>query len=133
MVSSAVGPDPSVGGSESKLTFADLELDEDTRQVRRGGRLIELTPTEHRLLRYLLANAGRVLTRDEILEAVWGYPSAGNASVLETYISYLRQKVEHRARVHPHGPRGRVRPPPPAVARRSTGRCGSPASTLQVL
>ena len=91
---STVGPDPGTGSSESKLTFADLELDEATQQVRADGRLIELTPTEYRLLRYLLANARRVLTRDQILEAVWDYTFAGNASVLETYISYLRQKVD---------------------------------------
>lgn len=83
-----------VGGGAAKLAFADLELDEDTRDVRRDGRLIELTPTEYKLLRYLLANARRVLTRDQILEAVWDYTFAGNASVLETYISYLRQKVD---------------------------------------
>ncbi|NLV55733.1 MAG: response regulator transcription factor [Acidimicrobiales bacterium] len=83
-----------VGPGESKLSFADLELDEETRDVWRGGRLIELTPTEFKLLRYLLANARRVLTRDQILEAVWDYTFAGNASVLETYISYLRQKVD---------------------------------------
>jgi two-component system OmpR family response regulator len=83
-----------LAASTSKLSFADLELDEDTREVRRDGRLIELTPTEHKLLRYLLANARRVLTRDQILEAVWDYTFAGNASVLETYISYLRQKVD---------------------------------------
>lgn len=82
----------SSGGS--KLSFADLELDEETREVHRDGRLIELTPTEYKLLRYLLANARRVLTRDQILEAVWDYTFAGNASVLETYISYLRQKVD---------------------------------------
>jgi two-component system OmpR family response regulator len=82
------------GAGEQKLAFADLELDEETRDVWRDGRLIELTPTEYRLLRYLLANARRVLTRDQILEAVWDYTFAGNASVLETYISYLRQKVD---------------------------------------
>jgi len=76
------------------LSFADLELDEETRDVWRDGRFIELTPTEFRLLRHLLANARRVLTRDQILEAVWDYDFAGNASVLETYISYLRQKVD---------------------------------------
>jgi two-component system OmpR family response regulator len=62
--------------------------------VWRDGRLIELTPTEYKLLRYLLVNAKRVLTRDQILEAVWDYTFAGNASVLETYISYLRQKID---------------------------------------
>ena len=82
------------GPGEHKLTFADLELDEDTREVWRDGRLIELTPTEYRLLHYLLANARRVLTRDQILEHVWDYTFAGNASVLETYISYLRHKID---------------------------------------
>jgi two-component system OmpR family response regulator len=83
-----------VGAGASKITFADLELDDETRDVWRDGRLIELTPTEYKLLRYLLVNAKRVLTRDQILEAVWDYTFAGNASVLETYISYLRQKVD---------------------------------------
>jgi two-component system, OmpR family, response regulator len=82
------------GPGERKLSYADLELDEDTRDVWRGGKLIELTPTEYKLLHYLLANARRVLTRDQILENVWDYTFAGNASVLETYISYLRQKVD---------------------------------------
>ena len=82
------------GPGDSRLSYADLELDEDTRDVWRAGRLIELTPTEYKLLRYLLANARRVLTRDQILEHVWDYTFAGNASVLETYISYLRRKVD---------------------------------------
>jgi two-component system OmpR family response regulator len=83
-----------VGPGEHKLSFADLELDEDTREVWRDGQLIELTPTEYKLLHYLLANARRVLTRDQILEQVWDYTFAGNASVLETYISYLRHKID---------------------------------------
>jgi two-component system OmpR family response regulator len=82
------------GPGEHKLAYADLELDEDTRDVWRSGRLIELTPTEYRLLHYLLSNARRVLTRDQILEHVWDYTFAGNASVLETYISYLRHKID---------------------------------------
>jgi two-component system OmpR family response regulator len=82
------------GPGEHKLSFADLELDEDTREVWRDGSLIELTPTEYKLLHYLLANARRVLTRDQILEHVWDYTFAGNASVLETYISYLRHKID---------------------------------------
>jgi two-component system, OmpR family, response regulator len=77
-----------------RLSYADLELDEETRDVWRAGRLVELTPTEFKLLRYLLANARRVLTRDQILEHVWDYTFAGNASVLETYISYLRHKID---------------------------------------
>ena len=79
---------------DHRLTYADLELDEETRDVWRAGRLIELTPTEYKLLHYLLANARRVLTRDQILEHVWEYTFSGNASVLETYISYLRHKVD---------------------------------------
>ena len=63
--------------------------------VWRGGQLVELTPTEYKLLHYLLANARRVLTRDQILEHVWDYTFAGNASVLETYISYLRHKIDN--------------------------------------
>lgn len=82
------------GPGERRLSYADLELDEDTRDVWRAGRLVELTPTEYRLLHYLLANARRVLTREQILEHVWDYTFAGNASVLETYISYLRHKVD---------------------------------------
>jgi two-component system OmpR family response regulator len=62
--------------------------------VRRRGELIELTPTEYRLLRYLLANAGRVLSRNQILDHVWDYDFGGDASVLETYVSYLRRKVD---------------------------------------
>ena len=83
-----------MGPGETRLVFADLELDDETMDVWRDGRLIELTLTEYKLLRYLLANARRVLTRDQILEEVWDYSFAGNASVLETYISYLRQKVD---------------------------------------
>ena len=84
-----------MGPGEHRLAYGDLELDEDTRDVWRAGRLIQLTPTEYKLLRYLLANARRVLTRDQILEHVWDYTFATNASVLETYISYLRHKIDH--------------------------------------
>jgi two-component system OmpR family response regulator len=81
-------------GDTARLRYADLELDEDTREVWRAGQLIELTPTEYRLLHYLLSNARRVLTRDQILEHVWDYTFEGNASVLETYVSYVRHKVD---------------------------------------
>jgi two-component system, OmpR family, response regulator MprA len=76
------------------LRFADLSLDPDTREVRRGERTISLTRTEFALLELLLANPRRVLTRDRILEQVWGYdfPTTGNA--LEVYIGYLRRKTE---------------------------------------
>jgi two-component system, OmpR family, response regulator len=83
-----------MGAGEHRLAYADLEMDVDTRDVWRAGRLIELTPTEYKLLHYLLTNARRVLTRDQILEHVWEYTFAGNASVLETYISYLRHKID---------------------------------------
>lgn len=82
------------GPGEHRLSYADLELDEDTREVWRGGQLVELTPTEYRLLHYLLSNARRVLTREQILDRVWDYTFTANASVLETYISYLRQKID---------------------------------------
>ena len=76
------------------LVFADLELDEDTREVSRAGRPIELTATEYRLLRYLMLNGRRVLTRSQLLDHVWEYDFGGDARVLETYISYLRKKID---------------------------------------
>ncbi|WP_147255953.1 response regulator transcription factor [Pseudonocardia hierapolitana] len=81
-------------GQSKPLEFADLSLDPDTRDVRRGDRPISLTRTEFTLLELLLANPRRVLTRGQILEQVWGYdfPTTGNA--LEVYIGYLRRKTE---------------------------------------
>jgi len=76
------------------LTLEDLELDEETREVRRAGRLVELTPTEFSLLRYLLVNAGRVLSKAQILDHVWSYDFGGDSNVVETYISYLRKKID---------------------------------------
>ncbi|HYF28702.1 MAG TPA: response regulator transcription factor [Baekduia sp.] len=78
----------------SVLRFEDLELDEDTREVSRGGELVELTATEFRLLHYLLRNPRRVLTRAQILDHVWEYDFGGDARVLETYVSYLRKKLD---------------------------------------
>jgi two-component system OmpR family response regulator len=78
----------------SRLTFDGLELDEDTREVTRDGRRIELTATEYRLLRFLMMNPRRVLTRAQLLDRVWNYDFNGDARVLETYISYLRKKVD---------------------------------------
>jgi two-component system, OmpR family, response regulator len=85
---------PSTAQNGASLVLADLELNEDTHEVMRAGRAVELTRTEFRLLRYLLMNAGRVLTRAQILDHVWDYDFGGDASVLETYISYLRRKVD---------------------------------------
>ena len=78
----------------SRLVFADLELDEDAHEVTRAGELIDLTATEYRLLRYLMLNPRRVLTRTQLLEHVWDYDFGGDARVLETYISYLRKKLD---------------------------------------
>jgi two-component system OmpR family response regulator len=78
----------------SRLAFDDLELDDDTREVSRAGRHIDLTDTEYRLLRYLMSNPRRVLTRAQLLDHVWSYDFGGDARVLETYISYLRKKVD---------------------------------------
>jgi two-component system OmpR family response regulator len=78
----------------SRLAFADLTLDEDTREVTRGERPIELTATEYRLLHYLLTHPRRVLTRAQLLVHVWSYDFGGDARVLETYISYLRKKID---------------------------------------
>ena len=78
----------------STLTFADLELDEESHEVRRGGTLVSLSPTEFKLLRYLLLNAGRVLSKAQILDHVWQYDFRGDDSIVESYISYLRRKVD---------------------------------------
>ncbi len=82
------------GEEGGRLVLADLELDEESHEVMRAGQLVELTRTEFRLLRYLLINAGRVLSRAQILDHVWDYDFGGDASVLETYVSYLRRKVD---------------------------------------
>ena len=77
-----------------RLVFEDLELDEESREVTRGGSPIELTATEYRLLRYLMLNPRRVMTRAQLLDHVWNYDFGGDGRVLETYISYLRKKVD---------------------------------------
>ena len=92
--------------ARSRLRFADLELDEDTFEVSRAGRSIELTATEFRLLRYLMLNPRRVLTRAQLLDHVWSYDFGGDARVLETYISYLRKKVDVGATPLLHTVRG---------------------------
>jgi len=93
-------------GHSSNLTFDDLELDDDTREVTRDGRHIDLTDTEYRLLRYLMSNPRRVLTRAQILDHVWNYDFGGDARVLETYISYLRKKVDAEGPALIHTVRG---------------------------
>ncbi|HEX4364683.1 MAG TPA: response regulator transcription factor [Solirubrobacteraceae bacterium] len=80
--------------SSSRMTFEDLELDEDTREVSRSGAPVELTATEYRLLRYLMLNPRRVLTRAQLLDHVWEYDFDGDSRILETYVSYLRKKLD---------------------------------------
>jgi two-component system, OmpR family, response regulator len=80
--------------ASGRLVFEDVELDEDAHEVTRGGSFIELTATEYRLLRYFLLNPRRVLTRAQLLEHVWQYDFGGDARVLETYVSYLRKKLD---------------------------------------
>ena len=81
-----------------QLVFEDLELDEESREVTRAGNTIALTATEYRLLRYLMLNPRRVMTRAQLLDHVWNYDFGGDGRVLETYISYLRKKLDA------HGP-----------------------------
>lgn len=81
-------------GTNGRLEYADLVLDENTLEVYRADRAITLTPTEFRLLRYLLLNAGRVLSKAQILDHVWQYDFGGDGNVVETFISYLRKKVD---------------------------------------
>jgi two-component system, OmpR family, response regulator len=85
-------------GTGPVLTFADIELNQDTYDVRRSGHLIDLSPTEFRLLRYLMLNPGRVLTRAQILDHVWSYDFGGSSTVVATYVAYLRRKLSR------HGP-----------------------------
>ncbi len=78
----------------ARLVFADIEMDDDTHEVWRQGTLIDLTATEFNLLRYLLENARRVLSKSEIVDNVWTYEFAGDPNIVETYISYLRKKID---------------------------------------
>ena len=80
--------------SAGRLRFEDLEMDEDTHEVWRAGGLVELTPTEFNLLRFMLVNPRRVVSKEQILDHVWHYDFGGDASIVETYISYLRKKVD---------------------------------------
>jgi two-component system, OmpR family, response regulator len=90
----------------ARLTYGDLEMDDDMHQVWRAGRSVELTATEYKLLRYLLANAPRVLTKAQILDHVWNYDFGGEGNVVETYVSYLRKKVDRQGPPLIHTVRG---------------------------
>jgi two-component system OmpR family response regulator len=87
---SAAGPPP----APIRLRAADLELDTESHEVWRAGRRIQLSPTEFKLLRYLMTNAGRVLSKSQILDYVWNYDFRGDSSIVESYVSYLRRKVD---------------------------------------
>jgi two-component system OmpR family response regulator len=88
-----------VDGDDGRLRCADLEMDDDAHRVTRGGVDVALSPTEYNLLRYLLLNRGRVVSKAQILDHVWDYDFGGDGGVVETYIGYLRRKLdqgEHR-------------------------------------
>jgi two-component system, OmpR family, response regulator len=85
---------PAAESETNRLTYADLVLDEDRHEVHRGDQLIPLSPTEFSLLRFLMRNAGRVMSRAQILDHVWHYDFNGNSGVVESYISYLRRKID---------------------------------------
>ena len=87
---------------DAELVVGDLVLNRDTREVRRAGRAVELTATQFELLRYLMENPRRVLSRPQILERVWGYDFGGQSNVVELYISYLRKRVDagHAPMIH---------------------------------
>ena len=82
------------GPKDHRLVVADLEMDLDAHRVWRAGEEVQLSPTEFSLLRYLMVNAGRALSRDKILDTVWQYDFEGDSSVIETFISNLRRKVD---------------------------------------
>ncbi|HXA30990.1 MAG TPA: response regulator transcription factor [Acidimicrobiales bacterium] len=85
---------PEGSDMDGRLRFADLVMDDETHEVWRANELIDLTATEFNLLRYLLVNARRVVSKSEILSAVWDYDFEGDANIVETYISYLRKKID---------------------------------------
>jgi two-component system OmpR family response regulator len=88
-----------IPNQHSTLRSGDLELDEARWTVHRAGRQVDLSPTEFRLLAFLMRNQGRVVTRAQLLENVWGWDGDGQSQIVETYVSYLRRKLD------PLGPR----------------------------
>jgi two-component system, OmpR family, response regulator len=80
--------------NDGLLRYADLEMDEDAHIVRRAGKVVDLSPTEFNLLRYLMDNAGRVVSKAQILDRVWSYDFGGDGRIVESYIYYLRKKVD---------------------------------------
>jgi two-component system OmpR family response regulator len=101
----------------ARLSVGDLELDEDSHQVWRAGREVQLSPTEFNLLRYLMINAARVVSKSQILDHVWSYDFDGDANIVESYISYLRRKLDAGGEPLIHTVRGIgyvLRPPRPS-------------------
>lgn len=90
----------------ARLTFADIELDEDTHEVWKDGEPVSLSPTEFTLLRYFVINAGTVLSKPKILDHVWRYDFGGDVNVVESYVSYLRRKIDTGERRLLHTLRG---------------------------
>jgi two-component system, OmpR family, response regulator len=88
------GSGDGAGARSARLSFADLELDEDSHEAFKAGEAVQLSPTEFKLLRYFLQNPGRVLSKAQILDHVWQYDFGGDANVVESYVSYLRKKVD---------------------------------------
>src|SRR3989440_7566752 len=78
----------------ARKTFADIELDDDTHEVWKDGELVPLSPTEFKLLRYFMDNAGKVVSKAQILDHVWNYDFGGEANIVESYVSYLRRKLD---------------------------------------
>lgn len=79
---------------KTRLKFADIELDEETHEVWKAGESVALSPTEFTLLRYFVINAGTVLSKPKILDHVWRYDFGGDVNVVESYVSYLRRKID---------------------------------------
>jgi two-component system, OmpR family, response regulator len=98
--------EPSPAVDDGVLRYADLEMDEDAHEVRRAGKLVELSPTEFKLLRYLLTNAGRVVSKAQILDRVWSYDFGGEGRIVESYVYYLRRKIDKVAPPLIHTVRG---------------------------
>jgi len=92
--------------SASRYQVGDLELNEDAHEVRRRGRAIELSPTEYKLLRYLMLNSGRVLSKAQILDRVWNYDFGGQQGIVESYVSFLRHKIDREGPRMIHTVRG---------------------------
>ncbi|HEV7900180.1 MAG TPA: response regulator transcription factor [Planosporangium sp.] len=91
---SAVAKTPETGRPRRVLRYADLQLDEEAHEVRRAGKLVDLSPTEFNLLKYLMSNAGRVVSKAQILERVWHYDFGGDGRIVESYVYYLRRKID---------------------------------------